>query len=70
VKATGENAMVQDVRWVRRCHRHRGHLHCRNVWRGGYGYGPYYRGYGYGPGISLYFGHRHHHRHHRHHRRW
>jgi hypothetical protein len=72
--AAGDSAAVQDVRWHRRCWRHRGHLHCRRVWSGDR---YYYGGYPYGydsPGISLYFGggrhhhhgHRHHHRHHRH----
>lgn len=65
--ATGENALAQDVRWGRRCWRHRGHVHCRRGhWH--YGYGDYYRGYGYGPSIGPHFGgHRHgHHRGHRH----
>ena len=66
--ATGENSLAQEVRYGRRCWRHRGHLHCRRVVRH-YGYAPYYDSYGYGPSIGLYFGgHRHGHRHHRHHR--
>ncbi len=67
--AAGENSQVQDVRYGRRCWRHRGHLHCRRVHRhhrhhSYYGYG------GYGPSINLHIGgHRHAHRHHRHHHR-
>ena len=74
---------VEQVRWVRRCHWHRGHRHCRRVWRDDdyyeYGYNDYYpyyhRPYGYygspyayGPGFGLYFGGGHRHHHHRHHR--
>jgi hypothetical protein len=74
--AAGENATVQDVRWERRCWRHRGHLHCRRVWHGdryyygGYPYDSYYGGYPYdsGPSFGLYFGGGHHHHHHRRHR--
>ena len=64
-----ENAVTQDVRWGRRCWRHRGHLHCGRGYRRFYG-DPYYRGYGYGPSLGLYFGggHRHHYR--GHHRHW
>jgi hypothetical protein len=71
LKATAnENALTQDVRYGRRCWRHRGHLHChRGVRRHhGYYYGsPYY----YGPSIGFSFGggRHHHHRHHRHHGR-
>jgi len=74
-ETANQNALTQDVRYGRRCWRHRGHLHCsrgyRRFYGNYYGYGdPYYRSYGYGPGISLYFGGgRHHHRHHRH-RHW
>jgi hypothetical protein len=71
-----ENSAVQNVAWVRRCHWHRGHRHCRRVWREtGYYYSdPYYSGapYAYGPGLSFYFGGgrgHHHHHHHRGHRR-
>lgn len=68
--ATGENSLAQEVRYGRRCWRHRGHLHCRRGVRH-YGYAPnYYGGYGYGPSVGLYFGgHRHGHRHHRNHHR-
>ena len=70
--AAGQNTATQNVAWVRSCYWHRGHRHCRRVWRdygyndGGYGYygGPY----AYGPGFGLYFGGRGHHHHHRHHR--
>jgi hypothetical protein len=79
-QATGD---IESVRWVTRCHWHRGHRHCRRVWRDygyydDYGYYPSYRPYAYyggpyayGPGFGLYFGggHHHHHRHHRH-RHW
>lgn len=47
---------VEQVRWVRRCHWHRGHRHCRRVWRdygyynyGYYGYPYYERPYYYRP---------------------
>jgi hypothetical protein len=67
--ATGENSLAQEVRYGRRCWRHRGHWHCRRGVRH-YGYAPYYDSYGYGPSVGLYFGgHRHGHRHHRHHHR-
>lgn len=60
--ATGENALTQEVRYGRRCWRHRGHLHCRGHRQ--HGYNPYYYGgYGYGPSINLDIGgHRHGHR--------
>jgi hypothetical protein len=58
----GESNLAQDVHWVRRCWWHRGHRHCRRVYRR-WGYYPYYRShyyYGgpafYGPGFSFYFG--------------
>ena len=59
--AASENTAIQDVRWERRCWRHRGHLHCRRVWHGDrYYYGGY--PYGYGPSFELNFGGgRHHH---------
>jgi hypothetical protein len=57
--AAAGNGVVQDVRWVRQCWRHRGHLHCRQVWRDD------------GPSFRFYFrdgrGHHHRHRHHNHH---
>ena len=28
-ETTGENSLTQEVRYGRRCWRHRGHLHCR-----------------------------------------
>jgi hypothetical protein len=76
--AAEENSAVQSVAWVRRCHWHRGHRHCRRVWRDyGYGYGdsynygsPYaYGPYAYGPSFGFFFGgggrhHRHGHHHH------
>lgn len=70
--AAGESKLTEQVRYGRRCWRHRGHLHCRRVHTYGY-YDPYYYGgyYGYGPSINLNLGgHRHGHRHHggRHHR--
>ncbi|MBX9591440.1 MAG: hypothetical protein K2X43_19295 [Hyphomonadaceae bacterium] len=71
LKATaGENALVQDVRWGRRCWRHRGHWHCRRYGRH-YRYYPYYYG-GFGPGFGFYFGPRHHRWHHHgwHHHGW
>jgi len=43
---TGHANAVQSVAWVRRCHWHRGHRHCRRVWRGYRDYG-YYNGYDY-----------------------
>jgi hypothetical protein len=58
----GQSGLVQEARWVRRCWWHRGHRHCRRVWRrrwGGYPYHyrRYYGGPGiYGPGFSFYFG--------------
>lgn len=74
-RAAAPNSAVQDVAWVRRCYWHRGHRHCRRVWRE-YGYYPYYDygyyggPYAYGPAFGFYFGggHRHHHHHHRRHR--
>ena len=68
--ATGENALTQEVRYGRRCWRHRGHWHCRRGYRH-YGYYPYYYdSYGYGPSFNLYIGgHRHGHRHRGHHHR-
>jgi Ni/Co efflux regulator RcnB len=58
----GRGGLVQNVHWVRRCYWHRGHRHCRRVWRrwGGYPYHHrrYYRDYG--PGFSFYFGPRRH----------
>jgi hypothetical protein len=61
----GQSGLVQDVRWVRRCYWHRGHRHCRRVWRrwGGYHHHHrrYYGGPGfYGPGFSFHFGPRRH----------
>ena len=62
-QSTGD---VESVRWVRRCHRHRGRRHCRRVWRdyGYYNYGYYgypyyerlyrYRPYAYYGGPYLY----------------
>ena len=68
--ASGENALTQDVRYGRRCWRHRGHWHCRRGYRRYYRHyysDPYY----YGPGFSFYFGDGHrHNRGHRHHRHW
>jgi hypothetical protein len=71
-----ETGAAQNVAWVHRCYWHRGHRHCRRVWRE-YGYydDPYYSygyapPYAYGPSFGFYFGgdrHRHHH-HHRGHR--
>ena len=72
-----ENSAVQDVAWVRRCYWHRGHRHCRRVWRDygyyddSYSYGdPYYYGapYAYGPSFGFFFGggRGHHHGHHHH----
>jgi hypothetical protein len=70
---------VQNVVWVRRCSWHRGHRHCRRVWREygyyPYGYYPYDYGYydgpyAYGPSFGFFFGgggHHHHHGHHGHH---
>jgi hypothetical protein len=72
LKAVAEqNTVVQDVVWVRRCWRHRGHRHCRMVWLDrpyyydAYPYGGYYS---YGPSFGFSFGggHRHHHHHHHH----
>jgi hypothetical protein len=57
----GESNLAQDVGWVRRCWYHRGHRHCRRVYRR-WGAYPYYRRhyYGgpafYGPGFGFYFG--------------
>ena len=61
----GESALVQQAHWVRRCYWHRGHRHCRRVWRrwGGYHHHHrhYYGGPGfYGPGFSFHFGPRRH----------
>jgi hypothetical protein len=74
--AVEENSAVQNVAWVRRCHWHRGHRHCRRVWRDAYYHSDpdYYGGpyYGYGPSIGFSFGgghHGHHGHHHRGHRR-
>ena len=51
----------------RRCWRHRGHLHCRRIYRRYYGYGPdYYPYYGYGPSFGFSFGGGHRHWGHRH----
>jgi hypothetical protein len=60
--AVEQNSPGLNVAWVRQCHFHRGHRHCRRVWRDGYGYGP-------SVGFSFGGGHRHHghHRHNRHH---
>jgi hypothetical protein len=62
-----DSSMVQQARWYRHCYWHRGHRHCRRVWRGGYGYYPDRRYYGgptvYGPGFGLYFGPRRHYDH-------
>lgn len=76
--AANENTVVQDVVWVRRCWWHRGHRHCRRVWRdsGYYDPGYYYEPYPYsdgfffGPSIGFRFDGGHRHRHHRggHHR--
>src|SRR5262245_13542932 len=74
--AANENAVVQDVVWVRRCWWHGGHRHCRRVWRdSGYYYEPgyYYDPYPYSDGFFFgpsfrFDGGRRHHRggHHRH----
>ena len=64
-----DSSLVQQARWYRHCYWHRGHRHCRRVWRrwSGYRYDDGYYGYGYGPrvygpGFGLYFGPgRHHH---------
>jgi hypothetical protein len=74
LKATAEeNTAVQDVVWVRRCWWHRGHRHCRRVWREGpyyyYDPYPYDGGFFFGPSFGFSFGghgHRHHHGHHHH----
>jgi hypothetical protein len=70
LKPADENKVLQDVVWVRRCWWHRGHRHCRRVWRdSGYYYDPYYYDpYFYGPSFSFRFG-GHGHRHHGHHHR-
>lgn len=72
--AAEQNTAVHNVVWVRRCYFHRGHRHCRRVWRD-YGYydsDPYYYSgpYAYGPSFGLFFGggrHGHGGHHHRHH---
>jgi hypothetical protein len=77
--AAEQNTMTQNVVWVRRCYWHRGHRHCRRVWRDAYYYdddyygAPYAYGYGpyaYGPSFGFFFGggrgHHHHHGHHHH----
>ncbi len=61
----GEGSLVQDVRWVRRCWWHRGHRHCRRVWRRWGGYHHHHRHYHggpgfYGAGFSFHFGPRRH----------
>jgi hypothetical protein len=62
LKATAENTAVQDVVWVERCWWHRGHRHCRRVWRNRPSY--------YGPSFRFRFdGRDRHRRHHYHHRR-
>jgi hypothetical protein len=68
--AVNENTVVQDVVWVRRCRWHRGHRHCRRVWRdSGYYYDPYpYSDGFFGPSFGFSFGGRHHHHHGHHHR--
>jgi len=45
LNATGqENTAVQEVVWVERCSWHRGHRHCRRVWRDRPSYyGPSFR---------------------------
>lgn len=67
--SAGQTSAVDQVYWRRHCWRHRGHLHCRRYWVGGYD--PYYYdyGYSYGPSIGFFFGggHHRHHFHHRHH---
>ena len=62
--AANENAALQDVAWVRRCWWHRGHRHCRRVWRDSYYYDPYpySDGFFFGPSFGFGFGgHGHHH---------
>jgi hypothetical protein len=72
-RASEQNTAVQNVAWVRRCYSHRGHRHCRRVWRDYGYYDPepnYYGGpYAYGPSIGFFFGggrHGHHGGHHHH----
>jgi hypothetical protein len=48
---TAEASVVEQV--ARRCHRHRGHLHCREVYR-------------YRPSVDIRIGRGHRHPHHRH----
>jgi hypothetical protein len=67
-----QNGNVDSVAWVRRCHWHRGHRHCRRVWRDYYydDYGYYGGPYAYGPAFGFYFGggrHGHYHGHRGHH---
>jgi hypothetical protein len=74
LKATaGENSTVANVVWVRRCWWHRGHRHCRRVWRDSdyyYYYDPYpHGGFFFGPSIGFGFGGHGHHHHHGHHHR-
>ena len=69
----GENTALQDVVWVRRCWWHRGHHHCRRVWRERpyyyYDPYPYDGGFFFGPSFGFRFGGHghHHHRGHGHH---
>lgn len=55
----GHSNAVESVAWVRRCHWHRGHRHCRRVWRDydEYGYGGYdYYGQPYAYRPYAYYG--------------
>src|SRR5262245_1279479 len=63
--AAEQNAILQNVAWIRRCYWHAGHRHCRRVWREyGYNSDPYYYGepyyaygpYAYGPSFGFFFG--------------
>lgn len=74
-QAVQRNSAAHDVAWVRRSYWHRGHRHCRRVWRDYgyydpyYSYDPYYYGYpyAYGPSFGFFFGGGRHHHHGHHH---
>ena len=58
-QAAGRANAVESVAWVTRCRWHRGHRHCRQVWRdyGDYGYGGYdYYGHPYASRPYAYYG--------------
>jgi len=63
-RATEQNPALQKATWVRQCYWHRGHRHCRRVWRTySYYYDPYYYDdyyyggpYAYGPSFGFFFG--------------